>query len=363
MTPPPKRDDEVAPLDVRLDQRVADAREFGIGLRRFARRADDDADVFSPAASRLGRKRLEMQRRDRRVGDDGAMRAGRERRDMGAGGVDQPGADQDRVGARAERDVDARPRAAPATPAAVRRARRAQARQDQRLDDRVMRAVARFDRQVGERVGRAALLEQPAQGLFGIGGAQQRPIGALAHPAQQHLEIRLQPNRDAALGDAPARRLVHEGAAAGRQHLGPVVQQTGDHLALALAKIRLRRTARKSRGSSFARPPRSRRRRRRRAGRGVWASRLPTEVLPAPIMPTSTIDRPPRAAASPSASGIGARRRSWPSSGAEAGGVPARRPLLSPTGGALGHILACTHVNRAASVDAQRLAERTSNGH
>ncbi len=37
-----ERDDEVAPLDPRLDQRVADPREFGVGLGRFARRADDD---------------------------------------------------------------------------------------------------------------------------------------------------------------------------------------------------------------------------------------------------------------------------------------------------------------------------------
>ena len=100
-----------------------------------------------------------------------------------------------------------------------------------------MRPVVRFDGHVGERVDRAALFEQPAEGLLGIGGAQQRPVRALAHPAQQHLEIGLQPYRDAGLADALARRLVEEGAAAGRQNLGPLDEQPRDHPALALAKI------------------------------------------------------------------------------------------------------------------------------
>ena len=190
-------------------------------------------EVVSPAASRLLRKRLEMQLRHRRVGDDRAARAGRERRDMAAGGFDQAGSDEDAVAARAEVDRDL----------ARRRGRRmaepTAKRADQRLDHPVVRAVARFDRQVGERVGRAALFEQLAQRRLGVVGVQQRPVGALAHAAQQHLELRLQPDRHAALGDAPARLLVEEGAAAGRQHLGAAVEQTGDHPALAVAKIGL----------------------------------------------------------------------------------------------------------------------------
>jgi len=227
-----ERDDEVAPLDPRLDQRIADPREFGIGLGRLARRADDDRGL-QPGGLETVQQRLEMQLGHVGVGDDRAARAGRERRDMSAGGCDQAGTDEDAVGAPAEVDSDLarRRRHGMGKPAAQ--------RADQRLDRHVMRAVARFDRQVGEGVGRAALFEQLAQRRLGVVGAQQRPVRALAHTAQQGLELRLQPHRHAALGDAPARLLVEEGAAAGRQHLGAVVEQTGDHPALAVAKIRL----------------------------------------------------------------------------------------------------------------------------
>jgi hypothetical protein len=227
-----ERDDEVAPLDPRLDQRVADPCEFGVGLGRLARRADDDRGR-QPGRLKTLQQRLEMQLRHRRVGDDGAARAGRERRDMGAGGFDQAGSDEDAVGAPAEidRDLARRRRHGMGEPAAQ--------RADQRLDHRVVRAVAGFDRQVGERVGRAALLEQLAQRRLGVVGAQQRPVRPLAHAAQQRLELRLQPHRHATGGDPPARLLVEEGAAAGRQHLGSFVEQTGDHPALAVAKIRL----------------------------------------------------------------------------------------------------------------------------
>ena len=55
-----ERDDEVAPLDPRLDQRVADPREFGVGLGRLARRADDRPAVVSPR----GLEALPQRRRD-----------------------------------------------------------------------------------------------------------------------------------------------------------------------------------------------------------------------------------------------------------------------------------------------------------
>ena len=231
MTPPPSATTRSRRSTRALDQRVADPREFGVGLGSFARRADDDRGR-QPGGLEAPQQRLEMQLRHRRVGDDRAARAGRERRDMGAGGFDQAGADQDAVGARTEvdRDLARRRRRRMGEPTAQ--------RADQRLDHRVMRAVARFDRQVGERVGRAAFFEQLAQRRLGVVGAQQRPVGALAHAAQQGLELRFQPHRHAALGDAPARLLVEEGAAAGRQHLGAVVEQTGDHAALAVAKVR-----------------------------------------------------------------------------------------------------------------------------
>ena len=70
---------------------------------------------------------------------------------------------------------------------------------------------------------------------------QHRAVGggAALDPPHQHLEIGLEPDRDALLRDAGARLGVHVGAAAGRQHLRAAVEQARDHALLAGAEIGL----------------------------------------------------------------------------------------------------------------------------
>ncbi len=97
----------------------------------------------------------------------------------------------------------------------------------------------RIDGEIGERIGRRPLFDEPAQRLLGIGGLQQRAIGLLAHPGEQDLETRLQPDREPVPRDIVARRRIHERAAAGRQHQRAAIEQARDHLALALAEVRL----------------------------------------------------------------------------------------------------------------------------
>ena len=232
-----ERDDDVAPLDMGGDQRVRNARELGIGFRRLARRADDDARRKSGAGKAL-HQIVEMQRRDVFVGDHRATRAGRKGLDMRARRGDQSFADQDLVGALAERDWNLAHAGSARRRHVFRFDASAQSRHD-RIHGRLMRPVARFDRDVGEPIGRAALVEQPAQGRLGIGGLQQRAVRAFANSSQQHLEFRLQPDRDARGGDALAGDGVHEGAAAGREHLLALVEQASDHLAFAVAEIGL----------------------------------------------------------------------------------------------------------------------------
>ena len=232
-----QRDDDVAPLDARADQRVADPRELGVGFGRFPRRADDDAGL-EPGVPEAAPHRLEVQRRDVRVGHDSAMRAGRERGDMRARGREQPLPDPNLVRAIAQRDRNF-PQRLGCGRDPPRSGRPSAQRLEDHVDDEIVRAVAGFDGDVGERVGRAALLEQTSQRRLGIGGLQQRPVRSLAHAAHQDVEVRLQPDRDALGSDPFARRRVHERAAAGRKHLGSLVEQAGDHLALAVAEIGL----------------------------------------------------------------------------------------------------------------------------
>ena len=154
-----------------------------------------------------------------------------------------------------------------------------------------MRALARFDRDVGERVGRRDA--PPGGGAASppdLAGLQQGPIGMLAAPlASSTSKLGLQPDRDAGRAIALARRGVHEGAAAGRQNLGPRGQEPRDHLALAVAEVGFSKAIENLGDASIARRPRSRRRRRRTGARGGRRAVWPTEVLPAPIIPTSAI--------------------------------------------------------------------------
>ena len=81
-----------------------------------------------------------------------------------------------------------------------------------------MRAIARDNSDIGHRINGIALVNQTFQSLFWISCLQQGTIGALTHTAQQHIGIRLEPNRNARLCDFIAGRLLHVSAAARSQH-------------------------------------------------------------------------------------------------------------------------------------------------
>ena len=105
------------------------------------------------------------------------------------------------------------------------------------LDDEFMRPFARQHGEVGEPVDGIALGHQAAQRFLGVDVGEQRPVAALAHAAQQHVDVRLQPDGDSARRHAFARLGRHERPAAGRQHALALVEQARDHAALAVAKI------------------------------------------------------------------------------------------------------------------------------
>ena len=170
---------------------------------------------------------------------------------------------------------------------------------DQRVDDvagdLVLRHVLGGHGDVGLGVDRITGLDQRLQRRPGIGGLQQRAVGAAGDALEQQLEIGLDPNRDRPGLDQPAGLGVDEGTAPGAEHDIGVAHQPGDHPGLAGAEIRLAMGG-EDLGDAHAGgaldlfvavdelPP--------EAG----ARRRPTVVLPAPIMPTSTIGRPARRA-------------------------------------------------------------------
>ena len=107
MTPPPSAIDQIAALDARGDDRLADLLEDAIALRGFAGRNDDAARRHAGMAQRrFGR--LEMMARDILVGDDDGLGARPQRGDAGAERSQQAAADDDVVAARSERDIDDR---------------------------------------------------------------------------------------------------------------------------------------------------------------------------------------------------------------------------------------------------------------
>ena len=219
------------------DQRVADAREFRIGLRRLAGRADDDAggDALTGQA-RLQRR--QMQRRDVGIGDDGAARGRREGRDPRAGAGDQALADEDRIGAVGERhwhldNVGAGRRQRGRDGGGGAPGKRVQ----NGLDHGVMRPVARFHGDIRQTIDGRPLVEQLAQRRFGIFRLQQRPVGALAHAAHQHVEVGFQPDRNGVLLDTAACGGMNKRAAASGDDARAGLQQAGHHFTLTLAEI------------------------------------------------------------------------------------------------------------------------------
>ena len=107
------------------------------------------------------------------------------------------------------------------------------------VDNGIVGGVKRLDGEIGKRIDRRPLFEQPTQRLFRVRSLQQRPIGFLAHPGEQNVKARLQPDRDAMLRDIFARGRIHERAAACRQHHRSAGEQARNHLALAFAEISL----------------------------------------------------------------------------------------------------------------------------
>ena len=104
-----------------------------------------------------------------------------------------------------------------------------------------MRHFARLHGEIGLRIDRLALGQQlRASVAAGSAVLQHRPVVlALVDPPHQHVEFGGEPDRDALRLDGSARIGVHDGAAAGRQHLRAALEQPRDHARLAAAEIGL----------------------------------------------------------------------------------------------------------------------------
>ena len=100
-----ERDDEIAALDPRGDQRLADGLEPAKALRPFALRNRDRRGA-NPLRGKRGLGGGEMVPGDGRVGDDRGLGARAQRRDLPAERGDQAAADHDLVAAVAERNAD-----------------------------------------------------------------------------------------------------------------------------------------------------------------------------------------------------------------------------------------------------------------
>ena len=102
-----ERDHEIAALDARGDDRLADLFEHAKALRAFADRNDHAARRHAGSGKR-GFGGIEVMTRDILVGDDGGLGARPQRFDARAERGDQPAPDDDVVAAGAERDLDGR---------------------------------------------------------------------------------------------------------------------------------------------------------------------------------------------------------------------------------------------------------------
>ena len=188
---------------------------------------------------------------DGAVGDDGGAGAGPQGGDAAAQRLQHVAADHDVIGAIAERDIDGdgigmlQGRGHGVALRRVRCFAGGVAAQpgvqglDTFIDDLFVRHVARPDRDVGVLIDRLALLDQAPDGGGGIGGLQQRAVGAPLHPLHDDIGIGLEPDRDRLVADTVAGLLAHEGAAAGRQHRRAAVEQPRDHPRLAVPEMRL----------------------------------------------------------------------------------------------------------------------------
>src|SRR5947207_1273767 len=107
------------------------------------------------------------------------------------------------------------------------------------IDDFVVRHLARPDRNVCVLIDRLAFPDQPPDSGGGIGGLQQRAIGAALHPLHDGICVGLEPDRDRLARDTAAGLFTHESAAAGSQHGWTAIEQASDHPRLAIPEMPL----------------------------------------------------------------------------------------------------------------------------
>ncbi len=100
-----ERDHQIVAFDLGGDQRLADLFETGIGLRALAF-LDNDARAGDPGLRQRGLGLLKPVFCHVAVGDDGGPRAGPQRGDAPAQRPQHVAADDDVIGAIAERDID-----------------------------------------------------------------------------------------------------------------------------------------------------------------------------------------------------------------------------------------------------------------
>ena len=193
-----ERDHQIAALDARRDDRLAHGFEGRVVLGALAWR-HDDGRTFN--AGRL-------QRAPRPPPDDAwprsasvtiaTLAAGRSALMRSPSDRDQPAADDDVVGARrparpAPRSVHRERSGAvmAVSSAATGMPRCLASAGDDFVDDGVVRLVARLHRDVGQRIDRLAQRQQV------LDLVDQRPVAAPLGAFHQHVEIGLQPDRDA----------------------------------------------------------------------------------------------------------------------------------------------------------------------
>src|SRR5829696_8224510 len=104
-------------------------------------------------------------------------------------------------------------------------------------DHPVVRRLVGIDGDVRRGIDRVAQLHQAAHGSFRVRILQKGAGRSLADTTHENVEIRLEPKRDAILGDALTGLLVHEGAAAGGEYDRSLLQEAGDHATFAVAEM------------------------------------------------------------------------------------------------------------------------------
>ena len=211
-------------------------------LRAFAGRHRDVRHADAGGFQRLSARRQDAQRHIL-VGDDRGPRARPQSRHARAELREHAAADDDVIGAVAERDVDhdriVGTQRRGHDPVSMPTFISTRISIENLLDNDLVQHFARLDRDVGLRVNRIAHIHQLLQRRGRIGGFQHRAIGAALDAFHQHVELGLEPDRDGLGADERTRIGIHIGAAAGRQHLRSAVEQARDHARLAGAELGL----------------------------------------------------------------------------------------------------------------------------